>query len=88
MAAGCVVSRTDNPDHGNYTHVVSTTGPGFARDDAARIRIASFDTIMCIGGDGLIHEVINGLANHAEATLALRRLAIAVIPAGIFPRLP
>jgi diacylglycerol kinase family enzyme len=38
--------------------------------------------IMCVGGDGTVHEVINGLANRSDGSTALRELAIATIPAG------
>jgi sphingosine kinase len=83
QAAGCAIHRTVQDGNTNYTHVVTTTGPGFATQDAAQIPVANFDAIMCVGGDGLIHEVINGLANRDDGSHALRRLAIAVIPAGM-----
>lgn len=42
-----------------------------------------FDVIVCVGGDGIVHEVINGLASRPNGKNLLASLPIAVIPAGI-----
>jgi len=40
-----------------------------------------YDAIATVSGDGLIHEVLNGLAEHAEPIKALN-IPLAPIPAG------
>ncbi len=56
--------------------VLRTTGPGDAVGIAARAD--GFDTVLALGGDGVIHEVANGLmARPAEA-----RPQLGVIPLG------
>lgn len=80
--------------------LVETTGQGVARIEAEKIEFAEGITgqvapvIICIGGDGIIHEVINGVAAakaQADAAVGDRRLGkakqehrikIGVIPAG------
>jgi sphingosine kinase len=49
------------------------------RDDA---QIARFDAILCVGGDGTVHEVINGLAARNDGMATLAKLPIGVIPTG------
>ena len=44
--------------------------------------LQQFDAVLCVGGDGIIHEVINGMANRDDGGEALQRVAIGVIPAG------
>ena len=53
-----------------------TTGPG-AATQMARAATA-FDTVLALGGDGVIHEVVNGLMKIGEA----RRPRLGVIPLG------
>ena len=55
--------------------------------EAAQSMGNSYNAIVCVSGDGLIHEVINGIsANDAgdltKAAEQLRSLPVAVIPAG------
>lgn len=40
----------------------ATAKPGEAREQAARAKDESFQMVICAGGDGTIHEVINGIA--------------------------
>lgn len=41
----------------------------------------TYDALVVISGDGLVHEVLNGLAKHATPEKAFR-IPIAPIPAG------
>jgi len=41
--------------------VVTTTGPGAAKDLGIRAREEGFGVVMTFGGDGTVHEVVNGL---------------------------
>lgn len=61
--------------------VQETQYSGHASEIARAMRIESYDMFVCVSGDGLPHEVINGLASREDASAALR-LPIAFIPAG------
>jgi sphingosine kinase len=39
--------------------------------------------IVCVSGDGLLHEVINGIMKRADWKVAIK-VPIGIIPAGIF----
>ena len=54
-----------------------TERPGHATDIAAQ-EGTSFDTVVALGGGGIIHEVVNGLLRIPEA----RRPCLAVVPLG------
>lgn len=53
-----------------------TTGPGVATQMARAA--TDFDTVLALGGDGVIHEVVNGLMKIGEA----RRPRLGIIPLG------
>ncbi|MBY4798214.1 diacylglycerol kinase family lipid kinase [Collinsella sp. AGMB00827] len=58
--------------------ILSTEGPGDARGLARMAGEAGFSSVIALGGDGVIHEVVNGL-------MALRqsiRPALGIIPMG------
>lgn len=57
-----------------------TTHSGHAYDLARDLPL-DFDVVMTVAGDGLIHEVMNGFAHHADPKKAFS-LPIAPIPAG------
>ena len=59
-----------------------TERPNHARELCPAIDVNAFDAIVCISGDGLIHEVLNGLAERPDAIQALQ-LPIAMIPSGM-----
>jgi sphingosine kinase len=86
-AAGCDVRR-GMPRDDACTRVVQTTGPNFAKTEVAGMALGNYDAIMCVGGDGLVHEVVNGLASHKDGLIALKTMTIATIPAGMFLSFP
>ncbi|KAJ6259476.1 hypothetical protein Dda_5113 [Drechslerella dactyloides] len=49
---------------------------------AEEIDIDSYDAIVCISGDGVPHEVFNGLGKRPDARKALRSLAVCQLPGG------
>ncbi|KAF9533023.1 ATP-NAD kinase-like domain-containing protein [Crepidotus variabilis] len=57
--------------------VIHTTRQGHGLEVAKTLRLDHYDAIVTVSGDGLIHEVLNGLAQHAEAAHAL---ATPVVP--------
>ena len=59
---------------------IVTTGTGHAIEIAQNIEL-TFDALVVVSGDGLVHEVLNGLAKHATPEKAFR-IPIAPIPAG------
>jgi sphingosine kinase len=69
-AAGCTVD------------VVETTHQGHAEQLAATLDIDAWDVVACVSGDGIPHEVFNGLAKQPRPQKALRKIAVAQIPGG------
>ncbi len=53
-----------------------TTGIGHATELAAAAE--GYDLVVAAGGDGTVHEVLNGLMRHPEAT----RPALGLLPTG------
>ena len=62
---------------GCFPHdIVLTDGPAHAKSLAGEAR--RYDTVIAMGGDGTVHEVLNGLMEHAPES----RPALAVLPTG------
>lgn len=62
--------------------VMETTGPRHAVKLAASLSLATCpDGIICVGGDGIVNEVLNGLYAREDSAAALA-LPIGVVPAG------
>ena len=62
-----------------------TTHSGSASDLVANLpeeELRAYDVIACCSGDGLPHEVINGLAKRSDATTALTTTAVIQLPCG------
>ncbi len=51
-------------------HLERTTGPGHARELAARACDEGYERVVAAGGDGTVNEVVNGIAGR-EVTLGL-----------------
>ncbi|KAG6436752.1 hypothetical protein SASPL_101654 [Salvia splendens] len=65
-----------------YTRVVKTTSAGHARKLAASVDFTTCpDGIICVGGDGIINEVLNGLLSRENQREAIS-IPIGIIPAG------
>lgn len=62
--------------------LVETTGPGHAVGLAREAAGNGLTRIICAGGDGLIHEVANGLLATPPADDGGTRVALGVIPLG------
>ncbi|KAJ7868490.1 ATP-NAD kinase-like domain-containing protein [Mycena leptocephala] len=71
-AAGCIV-------HVQYTGPASS--PTNAANIARNVDLAAYDALVPVSGDGIVNELINGLASRPDARTALR-VPIAPIPAG------
>ena len=62
--------------------MVRTKCQGDAVEVARNLPIGNYDTIICCSGDGLPHEVFNGLGKRSDARKALARLAVCMVPCG------
>lgn len=69
-AAGCEID------------VSYTTHTRHATEIAESIDIDKYDVIACASGDGLPHEVFNGLARQKNPRRALRKIAVVQLPCG------
>lgn len=62
--------------------VERTSYMGHAAEIAEKINIDAYDVIASCSGDGLPHEVFNGLARKSNAAEALRKVAVVQLPCG------
>lgn len=66
--------------HLEYT-LTETTRPGQIKDTLSHIDLSEIDGIILVGGDGSIHEAINGLMHRSDWQTAILK-PIGIIPAG------
>lgn len=62
--------------------VQRTKHQGEAVEIAAQLDIEAFDMVVSCSGDGLPHEVFNGLGKRADAKRALAKIAVVQMPCG------
>lgn len=62
--------------------IEKTAYRGHAAEIAEKMKVDAYDVVACASGDGLPHEVFNGLARRSDARRALRRIAVAQLPCG------
>ena len=62
--------------------VVHTESSGHAIELVRDLDINSYDVVMACSGDGVVHEIFNGLAKRADARRAFAQLPIAHVPCG------
>ena len=69
-----------------HLQVRETEHAGHGREIAATVPLSGseggFDGLVCIGGDGLLHEVVNGVLARAGGAAAAASLAFGIVPAG------
>ncbi|KAI0703619.1 ATP-NAD kinase-like domain-containing protein [Cytidiella melzeri] len=63
------------------TDVTFTTHHRHALEIVKNIQLNNYDAIVTVSGDGLVHEVLNGLGHHEDPMRALR-IPIAPVPTG------
>ncbi|XP_058105188.1 sphingoid long-chain bases kinase 1-like isoform X2 [Magnolia sinica] len=62
--------------------IVKTTSAGHARSLASNVDLSTCsDGIICVGGDGIVNEVLNGLLSRSDQKEAIS-IPIGIIPAG------
>jgi sphingosine kinase len=62
--------------------MVKTRYRGEAVEIGERMDIESYDVVACCSGDGLPHEVFNGLGKRPDAKKALAKIAVVNLPCG------
>ncbi|PMD46071.1 sphingosine kinase [Hyaloscypha variabilis F] len=62
--------------------MVETQHQGHAGEMMRNLDITAWDAVVCCSGDGLPHEVFNGLAKRPDAKHALASLAVVQLPCG------
>ncbi|XP_064473230.1 ceramide kinase-like [Ornithodoros turicata] len=78
---------------GISTEVIQTRYSGHAKEKLLEVDLSEFDGVICVGGDGMVNEVINGVllraqidagieANDARSRLHPATIKVGVIPAG------
>ncbi|MCO5553567.1 hypothetical protein L7F22_007090 [Adiantum nelumboides] len=50
---------------------------------AKNLDLEKFDCLICVSGDGMLHEVLNGFASRSDAREAFKRITVVPIPAGL-----
>jgi sphingosine kinase len=59
-----------------------TEHSGHATEIAIELDLDAYDAIMCCSGDGVPHEVFNGLAKRYDGMKALKTMAVCQLPGG------
>ncbi|KAF4755681.1 sphinganine kinase lcb4 [Perkinsus olseni] len=67
--------------HRKYS-AVQTDHPGHAGEIARSIDLEKIGAIAAVGGDGLVYELVNGMAERPDASEAFAILGIGQLPAG------
>lgn len=62
--------------------ILDTQHQNHALEIARDLDIQSYDAIVTVSGDGLIHEVLNGFLQRSDAREAIKRVSLGIIPAG------
>jgi sphingosine kinase len=62
--------------------VEKTTHNGHGVEIAQELDIEAYDVVACCSGDGIPHEVWNGLGKRQDAARALHKVAVAQLPCG------
>ncbi|EGU13074.1 hypothetical protein RTG_00600 [Rhodotorula toruloides ATCC 204091] len=74
-AAGCAYDVAYTGPPGSPTHAVAL---------ARSLPLSTYSTLLSLSGDGIIHELLNGLATHSSGhgTKALRETTLCHVPCG------
>ena len=59
-----------------------TTAPGDAEIYARQLNAGAFDACLCVGGDGTVHEALQGLCARSDWRSAVSRLPLLHVPSG------
>jgi hypothetical protein len=73
------IINKESIENNNKLFIFFTQYTNHARDVSSLITLDNFNIIFIMGGDGTIHEIINGLNNNTTYT---QRIILSVIPFG------
>ncbi|ODQ80008.1 hypothetical protein BABINDRAFT_161655 [Babjeviella inositovora NRRL Y-12698] len=62
--------------------VIKTTYQGHATAIVADLPLSQYDVIVCASGDGIPHEVVNGMRSRKDYVAAFNRWTVAQLPCG------
>ena len=62
--------------------LVTTTHPGHAEEISKGLKIGEYTGIAVVSGDGLFHEVVNGIMKREDAEQAAKQICLVPIPGG------
>jgi len=62
--------------------IIETQYNGHAGEIAEKLDADAYDSVVCVSGDGLPHEVFNGFGRRPDAKAVLRKIAVALLPGG------
>lgn len=65
-----------------HARTAVTTHPQHATEVAGKLPLDDYDGIVSIGGDGILHEIIQGLMTRRDWRHAIGRLSLGVLPGG------
>lgn len=74
-----MINKESN-DSSDKLFIFITQYENHTRDVSSLIHLNNFDIVFIVGGDGMIHEVVNGVNNNN--TYTERRITLSVIPLG------
>ena len=75
--AGPAIARLR--ESGLHVDVIASTGPGQAAELAREAYDQRYRRFIAVGGDGTVHEILNGIFTHAGATA---RISLGFLPLG------
>ncbi|RKP13977.1 ATP-NAD kinase-like domain-containing protein [Piptocephalis cylindrospora] len=73
---------------GIQTTLTKTERSGHARELTRDMDVDAYDAVVTISGDGLIHEVMNGLCSRPDWESAVKKLTVGAIAGGTVNALP
>ena len=62
--------------------LVETKGPGHAQQLASELDCAKWDSLVFVSGDGLMHEILNGLMARSDYAEVKKKIVLGGIPGG------
>ena len=62
--------------------LVTTTHQGHAEEIAKNLKVGEYTGIAVVSGDGLFHEVVNGIMSREDAEQASKQICLVPIPGG------
>ena len=72
----------DHAKHYIELEVKQTERRNHAKDIAHGLSKDDYDGIVSVSGDGLLHEIINGVMSREDRDEFMQKVAIGVVPAG------